>query len=424
MNLPKTAILLLRGVEGCGVTNYCRHLKAYYDSVSSPCEIFVLNDKKIGRADTSKDINVNNFYFSDRKEIVEKINSNFDLILVFSVPAKSFSEEIKENYVSEILEKLKSPKWMVNLDHHALSFSRNAKYKEAIEACDGVLCYSLKETKSGFIGWLRKNSVSTTIKNIDNFFHVPFLNHLISLERGERKKRIIYAGRAVAWKRGSLSLNLHKPLAKRGFISEMIGFERSIAGFTQLDNYNGKLDWFTTDKFVKPVKGPSAFSSSPINTELFKFLDQNGQDPSLMYVLGSYDYKEGMKRVANSGFAIHPRSFEHNKLCYGNNFEFQGLEAALLSVPIFHRHFLDNVYLPDTKTSLTNSGILLSIDDDNTHLKEGGPQVINVKEFSDNLNEIWESELKYKEMREKSVDMVNTYYASQVVVPKILNRIL
>jgi len=228
----------------------------------------------------------------------------------------------------------------------------------------------------------------------------------------------------VAWKRGSLSLNLHKPLAKRGFISEMIGFERSIAGFTQLDNYNGKLNWFTTDKFIKPVKGPSAFSSSPINTELFKFLDQNGQDPNLMYVLGSYDYKEGMKRVANSGFAIHPRSFEHNKLCYGNNFEFQGLEAALLSVPIFHRHFLDNVYLPGTETSLTNSGILLGIDDDNTHLKQGGPQVLNVEDFSENLNEIWESELKYKEMREKSVDMVNTYYASQVVVPKILNRIL
>ena len=143
-----------------------------------------------------------------------------------------------------------------------------------------------------------------------------------------------------------------------------------------------------------------------------------------MYVIGSYDYNEGMKRVADSGFAIHPRSFEHNKLCYGNNFEFQGLEAALLSVPIFHRHFLDNVFLPGTGTSLTASGILLGVDDDNTHLKQGGPQVLNVEEFSDLLDEIWESKSKYKEMREKSVDMVNTYYASQVVVPKILNSIL
>lgn len=423
-NLPRIAILLLRGLEGCGVTNYCRHLKAYYDSVDVKCEIFVLQEKKIGRADTSTDISTTRFTFEEKSSIVNRINSEFDLSLVFSVPAKSFSEKIKNTYVSDILAKLKSPKWMVNLDHHALSFSRNADYKNAIETCDGVLCYSLKETKSGFIGWLKKNDVNTTIKNIDNFFHVPFLESKISLERGERKKRIIYAGRAVAWKRGSLSLNLHKPAAKRGFISEMIGFERSIAGFTQLNNYEGKLTWFTTDEFYKPIKGPSAFSSSPINSKLFEFLDKNGQDPNVMYVMGSYDYKEGMDRVANSGFAIHPRSFEHNKLCYGNNFEFQGLEAALLSVPIFHRHFLDNVYFPDTTTSLTDSGILLSIDDDNTHLKQGGPQILNVEEFCDNLNKIWNSESKYKKMREASVDMVNTYYSSSVVIPRILNRIL
>lgn len=423
-NLPSIAILLLRGLEGCGVTNYCRHLKAYYDSVNVKCEIFVLQEKKIGRADTSTDMSITQFNFEEKSSVVSKINSEFNLTLVFSVPAKSFSEEIKSTYVNKILEKIKSPKWMVNLDHHILSFSRNANYKDAIEACDGVLCYSLNETKSGFIRWINKNNVKTTIKNIDNFFHVPFLKEEISLERGYREKRIIYAGRAVAWKRGSLSLNLHKPAAKRGFISEMIGFERSIAGFTQLNNYENKLTWFTTDKFYRPIKGPSAFSSSPINSELFKFLDEEGQDPNLMYVMGSYDYKEGMKRVASSGFAIHPRSFEQNKLCYGNNFEFQGLEAVLLSVPIFHRHFLDNVYLPGTTTSLTDSGILLSIDDDNRHLKEGGPQVLGVEEFCDNLDEIWNSETKYKEMREASVDMVNTYYASSVVIPKILNRIL
>ena len=201
MKLPRIAVLMLRGMEGCGVTNYCRHLKAYYDSISTPCEIFVLNDKKIGRADTSTDLQITRFNFDERQSIVNRINSDFDLSLIFSVPAKSSSEVVKTTYVEEILEKLKSPRWMVNLDHHFLSFSRNADYKNAIEACDGVLCYSLNKTKAGFIGWLEKNNVKTQIKTLDNFFHVPFLNNLISLERGPRKKRIIYAGRAVAWKR-------------------------------------------------------------------------------------------------------------------------------------------------------------------------------------------------------------------------------
>lgn len=423
-SLPPVAILLLRGLEGCGVTTYCRHLKAYYDYVGAKCEIFVLNDKKIGRADTSTDLPINEFKFENSQSIVDKINADFEISLVFSVPAKSSSEEAKAGYIPQILEKLKTSTWMINLDHHLLSFSRNANYKEAIESCRGVLCYSLNETKSGFIGWLQKNKVKTTVKNLDNFFHIPRLKNLMSFSKEGREKRLINASRAVAWKRGSLVLNLHKPLAQKGFTTEMIGFERSIAGWAQLKNYEGKLEWFTTDNFYKPVKTASAFSSARINNDLFDYVDANGQDPDLMYVFGSYDYNRGLERVAHSAFATHPRSFEHNKLCYGNNFEFQGLEAALLSVPVFHRHFLETVTLPNSTTTLAQTGVFLSIDDDNRHLKDGGPQVLNAESFCENLNEIWNSEVRYKEMREASVEMINTYYSSSVVVPKLLSKIL
>lgn len=424
MTLPKLAILLLRGLEGCGVTNYTRHLKAYYDSVGTPCEIFVLEEKKIGRADTSTDMAITRFSYANRSAIVSRINKDFDVSMVFSVPAKSFSEEVRCGYVEEILDKIKIKKWLVNLDHHVLSFTRNALYKSAIEACDGALCYSLNQTKSGFMGWLTKNDVNTTIQRIDNFFHIPFVSHLINLDRDPRQKRVIYAGRAVAWKRGSLLLNLHKPLAKRGFVSEMIGFERSIAGFSQFSNYEGKLDWFTTTEFEKPVKGPSAFSSSPINTRLFEFIDSAPQDPGLMYVMGSYDYKVGMKRVANSGFAIHPRSFEQNKLCYGNNFEFQGLEAVLLSASIFHRHFLDNVTLPGTTTKLSSTGVFFEVDDDNRHLRQGGPQVLEPEKFVDELDSMWTNPKAYRKRREESVELVKRYYASDVVVPKLMETLV
>jgi hypothetical protein len=421
-SLPPVAILLLRGLEGCGVTTYCRHFKAYYDYIGAKCEIFVLNDKKIGRADTSTDLPINEFKFDSSQDIVDRINSNFEISLVFSVPAKSSSEEAKAGYVPKILQKLKTSTWMVNLDHHVLSFSRNANYKEAIESCRGVLCYSLNETKSGFIGWLRKNNVNAPVRNLDNFFHIPRLDGVMDMSREGREKRLINAARAVAWKRGSLVLNLHKPLARRGFVTEMIGFERSIAGWSQLKNYDGQLNWFTTDDFYKPVKGASAFSSARVNNELFDYVDAHGQDPDLMYVFGSYDYNRGLKRVAQSAFATHPRSFEQNRLCYGNNFEFQGLEAALLSVPIFHRHFLSTVTLPgDSTTTLKDTGVFLSIDDDNRHLKQGGPQVLDVEAFVDNLNAIWNDQKSYRSYREKSVEFVQKYYSSEVVVPKLVS---
>ena len=58
MKLPRTAILLLRGVEGCGVSTYARHFKAYFDeSNKQKCDIFALN-LSVGRPDTSTDLEI------------------------------------------------------------------------------------------------------------------------------------------------------------------------------------------------------------------------------------------------------------------------------------------------------------------------------------------------------------------------------
>lgn len=413
---------MLRGVEGCGVSTYARHFKAFYDQKQAVCDIFALN-LNVGRPDTSTDMDIKIFSFSESAELVKKINDEYDVVLVFSVPAKNAGVSIVDNYVEFILEPISVPKWMINHDHHFLSIGRNADYAHAIEVCDGLLCHSLTETKSGFIKWLKRKGISKQAKKMDVFFHIPFIQHLIDLDRGDRKKRLINAARAVAWKRGSVVLNLHAPLADRGFITEMIGFERSIAGYSQLKNYEGKLEWFTSDKFYKPIKGPSAFSSARVNNQLFDFIDEEGQNPNFMYVIGSYDYKRGLQRISESAFATHPRSFEHNNLDYGNNFEYQGLEAALLAIPIFHRHFLETVTLPDSTTTLKDTGVFLSIDDDNRHLNEGGPQVLEPEKFVQILDEIWQDATEYHRMRKNSVDLIQTYYSSNVVIPRLLSHL-
>ena len=420
MKLPKTAILLLRGVEGCGVSSYARHYKAFYDDVKVKCDIFALN-LSVGRPDTSKDIEINRFTFEESEELVNRVNNEHDLTLIFSVPAKNAKEEIKNNYVEKILSKIKSPKWMINHDHHYLSIGRNADFKNAIEACDGVLCHSLADTKCGFIRWMAKKGINTRVEKLDTFFHVPLVSDLVTFDKTNRLKKVINASRAVAWKRSSLVLNLQKELAKKKFITEMIGFERSIAGYSQLKNYEGKLDWYLTDEFEKPVKAPSAFSNAQINNRFFDFVDGEGQDHNKMYVFGSYDHKRGLRRISQSAFATHPRSFEHNGLDYGNNHEYQGLEAALLSVPIFHHHFLETVTLPGTDTPLSTIESFVSIDDDNAHLKQGGPNVLNIEKFVEDLDRIWKYD--YSRYRQESFSVINTYYSSEVLVPKMLDRI-
>ena len=304
---------MLRGVEGCGVSTYARHFKAFFDDNQATCDIFALN-LNVGRPDTSTDMDVKVFAFSEAVEMVRSINENYDLALVFSVPAKNAPKVVVDNYVEFIIDPIQVPKWMINHDHHFLSIGRNADYVNAIEACDGLLCHSLTETKSGFVSWLKKKNISKKAQKMDVFFHVPFVEDLISYEREGRHKRLINAARAVAWKRGSIVLNIHDALADRGFVTEMIGFERSIAGYSQLKNYEGKVKWYQTENFYKPVRVPSAFSSARINNDLFDLIDEEGQNPDFMYVIGSYDYKRGLRRISESAFATHPRSFEHNNL--------------------------------------------------------------------------------------------------------------
>jgi len=421
MKLPKTAILLLRGVEGCGVSTYARHFKAFYDDSRVKCDIFALN-LNVGRPDTSTDLKISKFTFEESEKLVSQINSDYELTLVFSVPAKNAKEEVVNNYVDRILSKIKSPKWMINHDHHYLSIGRNADFINAINACDGVLCHSLADTKCGFIRWMAKKGISTRVEKLDTFFHIPLVSNLVTFDKTNRLKRVINASRAVAWKRSSLVLNLQKELAKKNFITEMIGFERSIAGYSQLKNYQDKLDWYVTDDFEKPVKAPSAFSNAQINERFFDFVDDEGQDPNKMYVFGSYDHKRGLRRISQSAFATHPRSFEHNGLDYGNNHEYQGLEAALLSVPIFHRHFLETVTLPDTDVPLSALSSFISIDDDNNHLKKGGPNVLKSEEFVEKLDKIWNTD--YSQYRQESFSIINTYYSSNVLVPKMIDRIM
>jgi hypothetical protein len=220
-------------------------------------------------------------------------------------------------------------------------------------------------------------------------------------------------------------LNLQKRLAAKGFVTELIGFERSLAGFTQILNYKDELNFFTTSNFTKPVLSWSAFSKAELNTQLMDFLDKTPQDPDQIYVLGSYDYHRGLRRVSESAFASQPRTFEHNKLSYGNTFiEYQGIEAALLSIPFYHRHFLDNVTLPGTSIPLSSTGLFLSIDDNALAMSKGGPQVINPDAFVDRLDEIWSDPAEYTRQRKTCTKFMTDYYSADNLVQPMMNRIV
>lgn len=425
MKLPRVAVLLLRGLEGCGVTTYARHFQRYFKDNDGVCDIFVLKTKKkIGRPETSSDIEVKDFKFEDTQSIVDCINSEYDAVMVFSVPAKSAGEEIVENYVDKILNKIEVRKIFVNHDHSSASFSRNADYQRAIESCDVTLCHSLKHTSRGFINWMEKNDVKAKVDKLDVFFHVPIVEHLINYDKTDRVKRVVCAGRSASWKRTELAFRLHEFSREKDFITEIIGYERSIGVFEFLNEYSKIQKFWGVDKPLKPGSKlspsvPSAYTNADANEFVFDYLDEHGQSSDLIYSIGCYKYFRGMERISKSAYAIHGRTFEHNRLDYGNNPEYQTLECMLLSVPIIHRHFAETVTLPGTETLLKDTSGFLTIDDDNTkHLF--GPNIIEPELLVDQMEDVWNN--SYTEARQMSVNLVREHYSTDVLVPKMLER--
>ena len=122
----------------------------------------------------------------------------------------------------------------------------------------------------------------------------------------------------------------------------MIGFERSFAAYPILDAYVKIYPFWVSDDIGngKAVRKPSGGINPKFNELVFDVFDK-GQDPNVIYCVGPYIYGTGLKRVKESAFAMHSRTFEHNGLDYGNNMEYQTIECCLLSVPIIHRHFAE-----------------------------------------------------------------------------------
>lgn len=324
---------------------------------------------------------------------------------------------------------------MVNHDHHFQSIIRNADFKNALEVCDVVCAHSLDTSaKSGFAAWVQRKNINVAKwAKLHTFIHPPLYQDLINTRHDTRKKKVTSFGRAVLWKRHLLMFNIAQKLADRGFITEILGFERSIAGWTQISIYQDLLNIITTDKmtgiapdrcFVKNFDTMSTFQRTEHNNLLVEFIRDElpTQPPEYFYCIGSLDHFLGVREVAESAFAAHSRSFEHIKLDYGNNHEYQGLEAMLLSVPIFHRHFLNTCTLPDTDTTLASIDSFVSIDDDDRHVRIGGYQVLEPDLFIDQLEAIWGNPKLYQQMRIQNTNLVKEYYSCEKLVPTFLEQ--
>ena len=327
----KTIILLGRGTEGCGVTQCAIQMQKVTGAT-----ILSANDKKWGRA---KGLDLQQTEMSVGKEWEEMANivNQHDVCIVYSVPSKSHPQDCQDNF-PKLLDAITIRKAFINVDHKSASIARNANLAEVCKKMDVIMTHSLENDFSRF---MKKNKILVPLKKMGLGF--DYDGHRAKYWKAihaQQRSMVRWIGRTAMWKGPALMIDYHQDaLMDAEFITVLEGLEASIQ--YPLVLYRDNKEETPTDR----RKVVNYFRPEKQHGETQKFLPEfygtekvgNGA-----YLYPQYINEDCMNRMSRSAFGA---DLYHLKAeTYGNNIENCHAEIiASGAVPIFHKHFCDNV---------------------------------------------------------------------------------
>ena len=344
----KIAVILGRGVEGCGVTR----CSIEFEKATPNTKIFATIDKKWARRDTMN-FDKDEFVCGDMEQtqrVIDEINRDFEMCLIYSVPSKTHPEDCQDNFV-KLVKGIGIPKGIVQLDHKMQSLSRNAKFDEICNSVDVLMTHSLT---SDFTRWAEREGVKTPFRKMALGFDYDGHRSTYWKPINEQDhKSVRWIGRLSGWKGPNLMMDFHAAeLMQRGYITVLEGLEASIGwkGILYDKDDNPLYEDHQINNFFRPRK--------ELNEVKFTE-DLHGKEVhgSGAYLYPPYTNEDAMQRMSLSAYGS---DLYHLKPeMYGNNIENCHAECvASGTIPIFHKHFCDNIVHRKTGNTVSGDGFL------------------------------------------------------------------
>tara|TARA_R100000781_G_scaffold60273_2_gene38514 strand:- start:2073 stop:3251 length:1179 start_codon:yes stop_codon:yes gene_type:complete len=316
----RIAILLGRGIEGCGVTRFATELQSYLLNNNYKCESFAGLDKKWGRKNSQK-TNIIEFNNDEINKIKNKLNE-FDIVFYQSLPSKSNSEFYKNKFFDELVLNINKPlKIIFQNDHKIHSLNRNSMLWETVSEMDCAFTFG-KGTV--FNKKIKQLNINTPVKFFNNGHDFTKLTHLI---KKEQTKKLSYLGRFATFKEPDRMIYLQPLLSKHNIICEARGIEKSIGA---------KTKFFSTDQ--KDLKSPE---HSNIKYRNKSIVDE--QDLNYLHVYGPYDRLPTLELLSNNMFGAN--FFNLKKEEYNNIIEYTTLEMINIGmIVVVDKQWAQNNY--------------------------------------------------------------------------------
>ena len=363
----KIALVLGRGIEGCGITRASIEYKNWLEENKYKVDVFALTEKGFSR---SKSQPFDYKSFSPKDDVSTKLNK-YNKVIYLSVPSITNSKEGISNFIKYWVDKVNKPqKVFIQGDHLKQSLNRNARMWNVVEKCD--LAFTYTKTSDFGIEFDKR----FTRENLSTFFgeekpSIPLYDFRVGMDFNplkeyrksfpDKKDRISYFGRFARFKHPERVLELRKNL-KQKIIVEMRGLERSI----------GALDIYNHPNIIEGKNKQTNFTKT--------------------YIYGPYVREEGMEEISKSKFGC--SFYELDKRFYGSHVEYAMLEIVGLGlIPIFSKHWGDNTKHISGKpfSSIKYSGIYLGKD--------------NMREVCEEITELNNDEKSYEKYVDKCINI-------------------
>ena len=285
----KLAIIMGRGIEGCGVTKFTVEQTKWLKKHGHDFTVYSSKDKSWTRKNAHDVSNVVQLKFAKPEETNKMIAgcNDADVVIINSLPSLSHPEAAIENFI-RALNEIKKPVVLIQHDHSSLSIKRNAAIKEAVQKADILFGHSDTNDFAKYV------SEVTGGGGLAGFFGEDDSKTILNFQPGmdfdsvrakywkpiEETDPIMnkWIGRTTSWKGYVQMFKFHNEfLRPNNYITTFEGIEKSPAylGFRELSEFHGMIDK-NIDDVTLELNQPAYVFGPFINDQMLERMSKVG----------------------------------------------------------------------------------------------------------------------------------------------------